>query len=50
MFDRWLAAPPKSEVLERLAKLIDWDVLRQATAPAYKGTGRVGFDPPSTRD
>lgn len=45
MFDGWLAAPPKSEVLDRLSALIDWDALRQVAAPAYKGTGRVGFDP-----
>jgi hypothetical protein len=45
MFDGWLAAPPRSEVLERLATLIDRDALREAVAPAYKDLGRIGFDP-----
>ena len=42
LFTSFLAAPPKSEVLERLGTLIDWERLRGVMDPAYKlgGVGR----------
>jgi IS5 family transposase len=46
-FSSFLAAPPKSEVLERLATLIDWERLRGCLEQAYKfgGAGREPVDP-----
>ena len=47
LFTSFLAAPPKSEVLERLATLIDWEQLRRCLEQAYKfgGAGREPVDP-----
>ena len=47
LFTSFLAAPPKSEVLERLGTLIDWERLRGVMDPAYKlgGVGRMPVDP-----
>jgi IS5 family transposase len=47
LFTSFLAAPPKSEVLERLATLIDWERLRGSLERAYKlgGAGREPVDP-----
>lgn len=45
MFDGFLAAPPKNEILKRLRTLINWRALRQTVAPAYAEMGRCGFDP-----
>jgi IS5 family transposase len=46
LFDGFLAAPPRNEVLKALATLLDWDALRAALAPAYKaGGGAVAYDP-----
>ena len=47
LFSAFLAAPPKSEVLDSLSRLVDWAALRGLMAPAYAapGTGRPGIDP-----
>ena len=45
MFDSFLAAAPRNEILRELRTLLDWDALREVVAPTYKASGRVGFDP-----
>lgn len=47
LFTSVLAAPPKSEVLEQLAGLVDWEGLRGVLEGAYKlgGPGREPVDP-----
>lgn len=47
LFDSFLAAPPKNEMLRQLKTVLDWDALRQSVAPAFKwgGPGTQGFDP-----
>lgn len=45
MFDSFLAAAPRNEILRELRTLLDWDALREIVAPTYKASGRVGFDP-----
>jgi IS5 family transposase len=47
LLSSFLASPPKSEVLEQLATLVDWAELRRAMEPMYKfgGAGREPVDP-----
>ena len=47
LFTSFLAAPPKSEVLEQLAGLVDWEGLRGVLEGVYKlgGVGREPVDP-----
>jgi IS5 family transposase len=46
LFDSFLAAPPKNEVLDRIGGLLDWDALRRVMEKAYTpGKGAEGYDP-----
>lgn len=46
LFDSFLAAPPKNEVLDRISGLLDWAALGAIMARAYKpGVGAEGYDP-----